>query len=583
MKRCPECRRDYYDDTLLYCLDDGNELLEGPASGLSEPPASAGGQFDDGSQTAILHETSPPNEAATRAQIHATEQTAVLPDGVADIHKAKGSNKRLLLVPLALSIVVLGGFFGYRFLNPAASEQISSIAVLPFENRSGNADSEYLSDGLSDSLIYRLTQLPNLKVSPTSSVIRYKGKQTDVAEIAKELDVDAVMSGKLAQRGDDLTISVELIDARTKKLIWAEQYDRKMSDLLATQREIATTITQKLQLKLAGDETKGITKKYTDSNEAYQLYLRGRYSFGKRTKDEMLRAIEYFQQAIKLDPKFALAYARISETYGSMPAYPYLSPKEAFPEAKAAAQKALEIDPTLAEAHTFLAYALVIYDWNWTEGERSFKRAIELDPNNSAAHFRYGQIYLMPTGRLDKGIAEIKQGLELEPLDINMGGTLAWAFMIAVRNDKGLEQARTTYEIEPNHPIGRWILMQAYTQNGMYADAISLGEQWLQTDPANQFALRDAGIVYAKSGRHDKAAEMIGRFRDLAKTQYVPACRIAAIYGALGEKDRAFTELENAFEARDWELFRMNVDTYWTPLRDDPRFAALVKRLNLPE
>ena len=225
-----------------------------------------------------------------------------------------------------------------------------------------------------------------------------------------------------------------------------------MSDLLATQREIATTIAQKLELKLSGNDAKGITKKYTDSNEAYQLYLRGRYSFGKRTKDEMLRAIEYFRQAIKLDPKFALAYARISETYGSMPAYPYLSPKEAFPQAKAAAQQALEIDPTLAEAHTFLAYSLVIYDWNWAEGERSFKRAIELDPNNSAAHFRYGQIYLAPTGRLEEGIAEIKRGLDLEPLDINMGGTLAWAYLVAGQNDKALEQARKTYDLEPKSP-----------------------------------------------------------------------------------------------------------------------------------
>ena len=579
MKRCPECRRDYFDDTLSFCLEDGTALVHGVSA---DEPA-----------TAILSESRPVGIAGglTRPTDASDLRTAILQppaittgrDSDLSVAPSRFFDKRLLAAPFVLAIIVLGGLFGYRYCNSASTEQIDSIAVLPFENRSGNADTDYLSDGLADSLIYRLSQLPNLKVSPTSSVMRYKGKEMDVAQIAKELEVDAVMSGRLVQRGDDLSISVQLIDARSKKLIWAEQYDRKMADLLATQREIATTITQKLQLKLAGDEAKGITKKYTDSNEAYQLYLRGRYSFAKRTKDEMLHAVEYFREAIKLDPKFALAYARIAETYGSMPAYPYLSPKEAFPQAKAAAQQALEIDPTLAEAHTFLAYSLVIYDWNWTEAERSFKRAIELDPNNSAAHFRYGQIYLAPTGRIDEGIAEIKRGLDLEPLDINMGATLAWAYFVAGQTDTGLVQAKKTFDLEPGHPIGRWMLSQAYIAKGMYAEATALDEQWLQMDPTNQFALRDAGIAYAKAGRRDKAVEMISRFREIAKTQYVPTCRIAGIYVALDDKAKAFDELNKAFEVRDWELYRLNADTYWIPLRDDPRFEEMVKRLDLPK
>ena len=580
MKKCPQCGREY-DSSMAFCLDDGTELLYGPASG-NEPA------------TAILSDPGVlSGDSPTRAQMHTTAREAEPRDSWGSLsetqslsaHRApepKTSLDKRVVAVAVLAIIALGAFFGYRYFQPAAANQISSIAVLPFENRSGNSDADYLSDGLAESLIYRLTQLPNLKVSPTSSVFRYKGSQVDVAQIAKELDVDAVMSGRLAQRGENLTISVELIDARTKKLIWAEQYDRKMSDLLATQREIATTITEKLQLKLAGDEAKGITKKYTDNNEAYQLYLRGRYSFAKRTRPDMLAAIDYFQQAIKLDPKFALAYARMSETYGSMPAYPYLSPKEAFPQAKAAAQKALEIDPTLSEAHTFLAYSLAIYDWNWPEAERSFKRAIELDPNNSTAHFRYGQIYLLATGHLDEGIAEIKRGLELEPLDVNMGGTLASAYMYNGQNGAALEQAKKTYDLEPTHPIARWILSQAWTINGMYTETIALNEQWLQTDPTNQFALREAGIAYAKSGRRDKAEEMINRFREIAKTQYVPMCRLASIYAALGEKDKAFDELNKAFEARDWELYRMSADQYFVELRGDPRYAEIVKRLNLP-
>jgi TolB-like protein/Tfp pilus assembly protein PilF len=605
MKRCPECRRDYHDDSLLYCLEDGTALVQGSvpspnesqAAILSEPPASVGGQSDE-AQTAILHSTGaaggqPSGDNPTQPFIHTT--AAVEPRGsMGDLsekhsfsaHRAakprRHLDKRLLLAPLALAVIVLGGFFGYRYFNLSNSGTINSIAVLPFENRSGNADTDYLSDGLSDSLIYRLTQLPNLKVSPTSSVIRYKDKQMDVSEIAKELDVDAVMSGKLAQRGDDLTISVELVDARTKKLIWAEQYDRKMADLLATQREIATKITEKLQLNLAGNE-KGITKKYTNSNDAYQLYMRGRYSFAKRTKDEMLRSIDYFQQAVKIDPEFALAWARISEVYGSMPAYPYLSPKEAFPQAKAAAEKALEIDPTLSEAYTFLAYAQIIYDWNWTDGERSFKRAIELDPNNMSAHFRYGQIYLMPVGRFDEGINEMNQGLNAESLDVNMGVSVAWGYLLKGERESALELARKTYDLEPNHPLSRWMLSQALTDMGRYDESLAISEKTLQEDPNNQFAIRDAGFAYAQAGRRDKAEQMINRFRELAKTQYVPNYRIAAIYGALGDKDKAFAELEKAFEAKDWELFRLKIEFYMRPLRDDPRLAAMIKRLNVPE
>ena len=577
MKRCPECRRDYYDDSLFYCLDDGAPLLEGPASG---------GVSNDEPQTAILQETASPREAATRAQVYTTAAEAEPPASLGGGPERQSFSANRAAKPLIGAIVVvavlLAGFFGYRYFSSTGGGQINSIAVLPFENRSANTDTDYLSDGLAESLIYRLTQIPGLKVSPTSTVLRYKGSTADVAAIAKELEVDAIMSGRLATRGEDLTISVELIDARTRKLIWAEQYDRKMADLLATQREIASVITQKLQLKLEGDEI-GIAKKYTNSNEAYQLYLRGRHSFGKRTKDDSMRAVEYFEQAIKLDPKFALAYARLSEVYGSLPAYPYMSPKEAFPKAKAAAEKALEIDPTLAEAHTFLAYAQVIYDWNWTEAERSFKRAIELDPNNSSGRFRYGQIYMLPLSRFDEGINEMMQGLNAEPLDVNMGISVAWGEILRGQNDKALAQVRKFYDLEPNHPLTQWVLAQVLNEMGRHDEAISVCEKWLQNDPNNLLAIRDAGVAYARAGRRDKAEEMIARYRELAKTQWIPVGRIAAIYGALGDNDKAFVELDKALQERDWDMHRLNVEAYMRPLRSDPRFAGFVKRINLPE
>mgnify|MGYP003575236246 CR=1 FL=1 len=583
MKRCPQCNRVETDEALKFCRVDGVTLVDDFSATRSEAGTA---QFGSQSDLSEVHTSILPHDTAPHVN-RTTGPTTVLPQQPApsDTREFVGPSRRNGVMPVAIVVVVvvlaiaIGGYF---YLTRSRTA-IESIAVLPFENRSGSSDTDYLSDGLADSLIYRLSQLPNLKVSPTSSVMQYKGKATDVSSIAKALQVDAVMSGRLTQRDNDISISVQLIDARTNKLIWAEQYDRKMSDLLATQREIASTIAQKLELKLSGDESKGITKKYTNSNEAYQLYLKGRYSFAKRTKPDMQKAIEYFEQAIDIDPNFALGYARISETYGSMPAYPYLLPNEAFPKAKAAAQKALEIDPTLSEAHTFLAYSLAIYDWNWAEAEREFKRAIELEPNNAAAHFRYGQIYLGSVGRIDEATTEMKKGLDGEPLDINMGVSVAWSYLAAQRNQQALEQARKTYELEPTHPLARWMLGQAYLANEKYAEAIAVDEQWLQTDPTNQFALRDAGIGYAKSGQQDKAEEIINRMRTLGKTQYVPACRIAAIYLALDQKDKAFEELNRAFETRDWELFRMNADWYWTTVRDDPRFKALLKRLNLPK
>jgi len=345
-----------------------------------------------------LERTSAPNREEPKTQMMTAPPTAEPQPATSSaeyITREVKKHKRGVALGSIILIALLGvGGWFFSLRSSSDNAPIDSIAVLPFQNRSADANTEYLSDGLAESLIYRLSQLPNLRVSPTSSVFRYKGKETDVKKIGNELGVNAVLSGRIIQRGESIAISVELVDVRNNKLIWGEQYQRKMSELLATQREIATEITQKLRLKLSGEETKGLTKRYTDNNEAYQLYLKGRYHFAKRTKDDMQRSIEYFQQAILLDPNFALAYASTAECYNQMPTYPYLSPKEAFPLAKAAAQRALEIDPTLAEAHTALANYFATYDWNWAEAERSFKRAIELDPNNSAAHFRYGQIYL---------------------------------------------------------------------------------------------------------------------------------------------------------------------------------------------
>jgi len=485
-------------------------------------------------------------------------------------------------VALAILLVVISGagywFFKYRGSAGGGTEAIHSIAVLPFQNKSADADTDYLSDGLAESLIFRLSQLPGLKVSPTSSVMRYKGQDTDIAKVASELGVDAVMTGRLVKRGDNLNITVELIDVRNNKSLWGEQYERKMSDLLATQREIAAAITQKLQLKLAGGETKGITKRYTDNNEAYQLYLKGRFHFARRTDEDIRRSIELFQQAIKLDPNFPLAYVGVSESYNVMPSYPYMSPNEANPLAKAAVAKALEIDPDLPEAHTVAGMIAATYDWDWDKAEREFKRSLELDSNLAITHYRYAWVYLSPLGRHDEAIAEMKRAMELEPLSLVQGANFAGVYLYARQYDKALEQAKKTYDLDPNLVTGQNWMCHSYNLNGMYAESLAISEKL-----SNRSLLSALGYAYAKGGQRQKAETVLNQWKELEKTKYVANYWMATVYAALGEKDAAFAELEKSYREHDWFFQRLRSDPFMDPLRDDPRFKDLVRRLSLPE
>jgi serine/threonine-protein kinase len=490
--------------------------------------------------------------------------------------------ERRAVIVVAALLIIASAVGGYFYFTRARGGVIDSIAVLPFQNTSADADTEYLADGLAESLIYRLSQLPNLRVSPTSSVFRYKGKDTDPQVIAKTLGVDSVMTARIAQRGDNLTISINLVDARHNRSLWGEQYERKMSELLVTQRDIAAEITKKLQLTLSGGEG-WLTKRYTDNNEAYQLYLKGRYHYAKRTKEDILKGIEYFQQAINLDPNFALAYAMVADSYVSLPAYAYLSSKAAAPQAMSAAKRAIEIEPTLAEGHTSLAYSLAVYDWNWAEAQREFKRGIELAPNNAAAHFRYGQIYLPAMGRWDEAIAKVKRALEMEPLNLVMNTNLVMVYRCAGQYDRALEHAKNTYDLDETFILSGVELAGAYAAKGMYAEAIELYEKGVLADPTNQLPLVGLGSAYAKAGRRHDAEKLITRFKDIAQTQPVLSSRIALIYASLGDKDKAFAEFDKAIEQREFYLHRLKCDQTSNPLRDDPRYKAMLKRLNLPE
>jgi TolB-like protein/Tfp pilus assembly protein PilF len=493
--------------------------------------------------------------------------------------KTRVNPKALVVIGTAI-VAAVAAIVIISYRTRTSSAAIQSIAVMPFVNGSGDANVEYLSDGLTDSIIFRFSQLPNVKVSPTSSVMRFKGSAKDVAEIAKELDVDAVLTGRLMKAGDDLTISVQLIDARTKKLVWAEQYDRRMADLLATQREIATTLTQKMQLRFAGDE-RGLAKKYTSSNDAYQLYLKGRYHWSRRTKDDILKAIDNYKKAIDLDPNFALAYAATAEAYNSMGKNPDVPPKDCIPLAKAAATRALEIDPTLAQAHSALADSLALYDWNWAESERHFRKALELDPNISYTHVAYTS-YLFPAGKADEAVAELERAVALEPSALINNCILTTTYIYARKYDKALAQGRSTYDLDANFPFAPHWLGFALIANKKYDEAIAIGRR---VSPDVPFGWMSAVVIaqaYASQGKRAEAEQQIALLRDLAKTRYVRPYYVASVYAALGDKNKAFAELERSFAEKDCYLGRLTVDPFMDPLRDDPRFKDLLKRMNLP-
>jgi TolB-like protein/Tfp pilus assembly protein PilF len=460
---------------------------------------------------------------------------------------------------------------------------IESIAVLPFQNRSSEADTEYLSDGLAESLIYRLSQLPNLRVSPTSSVFRYKGKEIDPVKVGNELGVNAVLSGRMVQRGDNLTISAELVDVRSNQVLWGEQYDRKMSDLLATQREIAREIVDKLKLKVSGEE-KGLVKRYTENNEAYQLYLKGRFYWNKRNEEGFQKALHYFQQAIDQDPNFALAYSGLADTYnllGGSEAGGDQPPNEVLPKAKAAALRALEIDETLAEPHVSLAHTKYFYDRDWAGADREFKRAIELDPNYSVAHHWYA-IYLSVLGRQTDALSEIRRAYELDPLSLSINSWLGRILDLAGRPDEALEHLKKTLELDPNFPLAHLRLGFVYEEKGLYDEAIAEFKQVVKITGGRSIGIASLARGYAVAGKRKEAQETLAELLQMSKQRYVSPASIAMVYIALGDRDQAFAWLEKANDIRDLNVVRLKHDPRYQSLQSDPRYADLVRRMGIP-
>jgi serine/threonine protein kinase/tetratricopeptide (TPR) repeat protein len=482
----------------------------------------------------------------------------------------------------------------YRTLNPtherlsqaqtsrrySREDAIDSLAVLPLVNASSDASAEYLSDGITESIINSLSQLPQLRVMARSTVFRYKGLEVDPIEVGLALDVRAVMLGRVLQIGDQLVIKTELVDVADGAHLWGAQYNRKPEDILAVQDEISGEIYEKLRLRLTGeDHKKRLVKRHTDNTEAYQLYLRGRYHTSKATREGLQKGIDYFHQAIQIDPAYALAYSGLAEAfYGLSGAHQ--PPKEAMPKARAAALKALEIDDALAEAHASLALVKVFYDWDWTGAETEYRRAIELNPGYASAHHWYGW-YLALMGRLDHATAEMQRAQELDPLSLEITADLGLSFFFARQYDRAIEQFRKALEMDQHFIWARFFIGWAKEQQGLIDEAIA--EYRRAAEEEDALVIKAAlGHAFAIGGRTDEAQAILSEFEQLSESMHVSPYDFAIIYTALGESEQAFAALERAYENRSEALVWLKVDPRLDPLRTTPEFIDLLRRVGLP-
>ena len=563
MKRCPQCGREY-DLTMSYCLDDGSELLYGPAGVQNDEP-----------RTAILHDTSVPSEAATKAQIHTTN----LP-GVGDTRRDRTFPTKLVVVVAAIVLVLGGGFFGLRYFR-ADAKQINSIAVMPFVNESGNADIDYLTDGMTDTLISGLSQVPNLSVKAHTSVFRYKGKDIPSRTIANDLQVQALVSGRVTQHGDQMSVSVDLIDPQTESVLWSNKYDRKQTDLVSLQTDIAKDVSTKLRERLSGEDKARIVKIYTVDPEAYQLYLKGKFYWNQRTAESLKKAAESYNQAIAKDPGYALAYSGLAETYLLYSSHDVAPASDSMPQAKAAALRALQLDDQLAEAHAALGFYLANYEWDRTAFEKEYRRAIELKPDYATAHHWFGAD-LSCLKRVDASLAEYRVAEELDPLSPQIGTNFGDALLLARRYDEAIDQYKRVILRDPDFAYAHQALGLAYGAQGKYAEAIAEARRSIELDdsPSRKGYL---GLWLAKSGQRDEARKVLAELKQKATVEYVENYSLALLYIGLGNKNEALGQLESEVSGRAENANTFAAAPELDDLRSEPRFKAMLKQMNLPE
>lgn len=457
---------------------------------------------------------------------------------------------------------------------------IDSVAVLPFENASGEPDAEYLCDGITESIINSLSQLPGLRVIPRSLVFRYKGRNLDIQTAGLELRAGAVLSGRIIQRGETLIVATELVDVVGQAQLWGERYNRKLADIFAVEEEIARGISEKLRMRLTRDEKGRLGKRFTQNPDAYQLYLKGRYYWVKRTPDSLKRALQYFQQAIEKDADYALAYAGLADCYILLSFEGIVAPMDGLPKAKAAAAKAVAIDGELAEGHTSLALA-VAHDHDWLEAEKEFRRAIALNPGYWVAHSWYG-LFLAGLGRREEAITAVLRAEELEPLMLAAAYIAAWIFYLARQFDLTIERCRRALEIEPNYGFAHYWLGLAHEQTGCYREAIAEFKKAAHLLHSAPFSLAALGHAQAAAGNKEEAQKLLRDLIRLSRHTYAEPLGIAEIYAGMDKRDEAFEWLHQAYDQRSlWLNLFLKDDPRLDGLRSDPRFRTLLRRMNL--
>jgi non-specific serine/threonine protein kinase len=460
------------------------------------------------------------------------------------------------------------------------SRTIDSLAVLPFANLSGDPEMEYLSDGITDTLMNSLSQLRKLRVVPRGLVFRYKGREVDPQQLGSELNVRAVLTGRVMQRGDMLLIGTELLDVARVSQLWGAQYNRKMADIFVVQEEIAREISERLRLELTGEEKKRLAKRVTQNKEAYQFYLKASYFYAKWSPENLNKAIEYSRQAIDQDPALAPAHAVMALSYGMLGYFGFLPSKEAFPKAKAAALRALALDDGLSQAHAALAAIRLLHDWDWPGGEEESRRALELNPDEPWAHQAYA-VSLVVKGRFEEAVSEQSRAVELEPLSPATNLVLGAVFFWTRQYDQAVEQLRKTLELDPNIMRPRELLVLAYAHKGMYAEAMAECERIRPLPGGNLVSRAVLGYVCALAGRRDEALNILEELKPLLEGNLLLLYRVALLCAALNERDQAFELLDKACDERFALIIYLKVYSPFDNLRSDPRFQDLLRRMNL--
>jgi len=498
------------------------------------------------------------------------------------------SRGRVIVAAAALFLVVLATtavwvFYRYYVL-PPQNPQIHSLAVLPLENLSRDPNQDFFAEGMTDALINDLAQIGNLRVISRTSIMQFRNTRRPLPEIARVLNVDAVVEGSVVWSNDRVRITVELIQATSDKHLWAQSYERNLTDILKLQDEVSRAIAGEIQVSLTPDVSQRLSSSKQVDAEAYQLYMKGRYFWVRRTEESVNRAISYFQQAIEKDQNYAAAYSGLADCYSSL-GFSFdigsLPPQEAQPKAIAEANKALQLDDSLAEAHNSLAYTKLNYDWDWAGSEEQFRRSLKLNPNYANAHHWYAHL-LLSAGRFDEALAESNRALELDQLSPIMNVHLGWHYYFTRQYDRALEQLNKTLELDPTYGLAYWYRGLAYEQKHMYPEALremAHGEELLK---GNVVIESDIARLYAVSGNRAQAETVITDLKRLSRRKYVNSFEIAIIYVGLGQKNEAFGWLEKAYRERSDLLVYLKVDPRLDSIRADPRFVNLVRRVGIP-